>query len=299
MKRIVVAGVLLVAVVVAVAGYFGTRPSTASSSARGYLMAPLDARPAPARPLTVFEARVPPLGVRHVYSSGVYPQVRGSGVDLTAVNSALREAVLADERSFRPYAKRDRAELEGQRPKTVYFSSRGRYLMWIDRKLVSASTVVVSALLPATGETFEGQEGGDSWLPMTILVPSGRRVTLTALFRNVNQALLVLQRAWKTHPGIAGRCARTYWEIFTPRVENYRAFALTPTGLALGSTETGACYRFVIIVPYRAVQPDLGNLGKRLVNAVRKPDRLVGACFRRPPQQNAPGSWGHRLRCAH
>jgi len=151
-------------------------------------------------PLTVFEAPVPPLGVRHVYSSGVYPHVRGAGIDLRAVNAALREAGVADERSFRPYARKERREIERQRPKTVYFDSRGRYLMWIDRSLVSASTVVVSALLPATSEVFEGQEGDDSWLPMTFFVPSGRRVRITDLFGNIDQALLVLQRAWRRIP---------------------------------------------------------------------------------------------------
>jgi hypothetical protein len=246
-----------------------------------------------ASPLVVREARVPSLGVRHIVTSGVYPEVSGGDIDLRAVNATLREAVLSDERSFRPYARSERRTLERDHM-NVHATSRGRYLMWVDRRLVSASTAVVSVLLPETAEAFEGQEGGDTWLSMTVAVPSGRRLTLRDLFAHVDRALPVLQHAWRR----SHLCARIYGFLYTPKVSNYRAFALTPTGLAIGVPEVAACYRQLMIVPYRIVDPYLSKLGRRLVAGARQPQRLSGDCFRHPPRQNAPGSWGHVLRCA-
>src|SRR2546429_5949289 len=112
---------------------------------------------------------------------------------------------------------------------------------------MSASTVVVSALLPATREVFPGQSGGDDWLAMTVRVPSGTRVTITDLFKSPDRGLHVLAAAWKARIRRTGGgpCPHGYREVHAPTARDYRAFALTPTGLAVGTSEVAACYRLV------------------------------------------------------
>jgi hypothetical protein len=215
-----------------------------------------------ATPLRLVMAPTPPLPVRRYHTSGTYPQVRDK-VDLEAVNAALREAVLADQRAYTPYARKEK-------PRVVYRET-GVYRTAVDRKLVSASTVVVSALMPATRELFPGQHEGDGWLAVTVRVPSGVRVTMSDLFANPDQGLRVLARAWRARIRRTGAhpCIRIYPKTYSPTVENYRAFALTPSGLAVGSPEVAACYRLLATVPYAVLRPHLSSLGARLVDGVR------------------------------
>lgn len=226
------------------------------------------ARPATTvSPLAVVEARTPRLRVPRYDTSGTYPQVRGGSPDLRAVNAALRGAMRADERAYAPYARIQKAH--------DTYTDHGVYRTAVDRKYVSASTVVVSALIPLTREVFPGQHGGDGWLGMTVRVPSGTRVTITDLFANPDQGLRVLATAWKARirRTDAGPCvtARIYAQLHSPTVENYRAFALTPGGIAVGSSEVAACYRLVAKVPYRILRPYLSKLGSTLVAGVRQP----------------------------
>lgn len=218
-----------------------------------------------ALPLRLVAAPTPRLQVPRYDTSGTYPQVRSGGVDLRAVNGALRAAVFADQRAYAPYARREKVR--------VAYRERGVYRTAVDRKLVSASTVVVSALMPLTREVFPGQHGGDGWLAMTVRVPSGVRVTITDLFANPELGLRVLARAWKARirRTSAAPCVRTYSTVYRPSVENYGAFALTPAGVAVGSWEVGACYRLVTTVPDRILRPYLSKLGAKLVAGVRAP----------------------------
>ena len=150
-------------------------------------------------PLSVVEAPTPRLRTPGIATSGTYPQVRGGNVDLQAVNAALREVILADQHSFGPYARKTRKELEGPSgPSWAHTSPLlpGRYRTTVDRKLVSASAMVVSALLPATTEVFDGQPGGDGWQSMTVRVPSGNPVTISQLFADRSRGLRVLGGAW-------------------------------------------------------------------------------------------------------
>jgi hypothetical protein len=62
-----------------------------------------------------------------------------------------------------------------------------------------------------------------------------------------------------------------YPEVYVTSARNYREFALTPTGLAVGVNETGACGRMEATVPYRMVRPYLSTLGETLVAGVRRP----------------------------
>lgn len=215
--------------------------------------------------LAIVQARTPRLRVPRYDTSGTYPQVTGGSMDLHAVNAALRGAVLADQRVFAPYAR-------SEKPKVAY-PDHGVYRTGADRKYVSASTVVVSALIPLTREVFPGQPGGDGWLGITVRVPSGTRVTITDLFADPGQGLRALATAWKARirrtPGRP--CLRIYSSDYRPTAEHYRAFALTPAGIAVGSREVAACYRLVATVPYPVLQPFLSKLGSTLVAGVRRP----------------------------
>lgn len=210
-------------------------------------------------------APTPPLPVRRYDTRGKYPRVRDGSVDLEAVNAALRKAVVDDQRAYAPYARR-------QKPRVAY-SEHGVYRTAVDRKLVSASTVVVSVLMLATRELFPGQHGGDAWLGVTVRVPSGARVRITDVFANPQRGLRVLATAATAfiRRTEAAPCIRAYAVVYRPTAENYRAFALTPTGLAVGFPEVGACYRLVATVPYATLRSHLSPLGARLVDGVRVP----------------------------
>jgi hypothetical protein len=215
--------------------------------------------------LTVVEARTPPLRVPRFDTSGTYPQVTGASIDLRAVNAALRGAVLADQRAYARYARK-------KKPRVVY-RARGVYRAAVDRRYLSASTAVVSALMPLTRELFPGQHEGDGWLAMTVRVPSGRPVTISDLFEQPARGLRALAAAWKATirrtPGRA--CLRIYPGQYRPTVANYGAFALTPSGIAVGSREIAACYRLVATVPYRRLRPYLSKFGAALIAGVRPP----------------------------
>jgi hypothetical protein len=221
--------------------------------------------------LSVSHAPTPPLPVEQFETSGSYPQVLLGRRDFGAVNRALRRAVLADQRAYTPYAQRERPGVRDQGP--------GIYKTSVRRGYVSASTVVVSALMPLTRELFPGQPDGDGWLGVTIRVPFGMRVAIDELFTNPRRGISALAAAWKARvrrtPGRP--CLRLYPAHYAASIANYRAFALTPRGIAIGSWELAACYRLVATVPYRFIRPYLSGLGARLVAGVRAPKRFVRA----------------------
>jgi hypothetical protein len=218
-----------------------------------------------ASPLTVTEVSTPPFAVPRYDTSGTYPHVRHTSLDLRAVNDALRAAVLADQRSYAAYAR-------NEKPRNAY-KENGVYRATIDRNYLSASTVVVSVLMPLTRELFPGQHGGDGWLGITVRVPTGTRVTITDLFAKPGEGLRALASAYKARlRRIYGDpCLRLYPGDYRPTVANYRAFALTPRGLAVGTPEDTACYRAAATVPYRVLRPHMSRLGKQLVAGVRRP----------------------------
>jgi hypothetical protein len=214
--------------------------------------------------LRVVESRTPPLRVPRYHTRGTYMQVSGSGINLRAVNSALRAALFADQKAYAPYARREK-------PRTVY-RAHGVYRTAVARKYLSASTAVVSALMPLTRELFPGQHEGDGWLAITVQVPSGKRVTISDLFANPKRGLHALAAAWKAQirRTSGAPCLRIYHDHYRPTAANYRAFALTPPGLAVGSWELAACHRLVATVRYGLLRPYLSKTGAELIKGVRR-----------------------------
>jgi WD40-like Beta Propeller Repeat len=104
------------------------------------------------------------------------PAAHRPSINLRRVNRAIR-ALVEDQRRFAVRARRQAAE--GQ---------HGVYRTRVMRKYVSASTVVVSALMAATREAFPGQHEGDGWLAITVRVGSGRQVALNEMFARPTRA---------------------------------------------------------------------------------------------------------------
>lgn len=212
--------------------------------------------------LKVVAAATPPLRVRRYVTSGTYPNVRGS-FDLSAVNATLRQTIRDDQNEYLPTAR-----------KSVAIKNRyhGIYETFIDRNLLSASTVVVSALMPAT-KLYPGGNDGQTWVAATVQVPSGKAIPLNELFVDLSRALPVLARDWKAQ--IRGTrfwpCVAKDPGAYRPSPRNFRHFALTPHGLVFGFWQEPACPRLQAAVPYRAVRPYLSRLGIQLVKGVRRP----------------------------
>jgi len=216
-------------------------------------------------PLIVMAAPTPPLRVPLYDTSGSIPQVTGAGIDLRRVNAALREAVRRDQRAYAPSA-RASAKVTGR-------ICRGTYSVRTNRPLLSASTVVVSALLPAQ-KLYPCGNDGNTWISVTVRVPSGKRVTLAQLFRDPEgEGLYQLGVAWFRVIARDWRLLCVFKNLphYEATLQNYRYFALTSRGLALAFWQEAACNRIEGIVPYRALRPYLSSLGKQLVAGVRSP----------------------------
>jgi hypothetical protein len=230
------------------------------------------------RPLTLVHRAVPRLPVPHYRTTGTYFRVEQPGVELGRVNQAVTGALSQEERQ---YAARARAEVATQPPIQLRLYT-GTFYVRFDPRLASASTVVVSALV-ATLELFPGGNDGNSWISVTARVPSGTRVTLTDLLDS--EGWNVLSFAARHALMRSNSCFRKGLDIpaqsqysaagLAPAPRNFRHFALTPTGLALGfsvgDVAVVPCGWVSAIVPYADIRAHLTPLGRMLVAGVRKP----------------------------
>jgi hypothetical protein len=194
-------------------------------------------------------------------TSGAYPNVRGSSKTAARTNIALRRALVKDQRSYASLARQHSVP-----------NGAGVYETAIDRGLTSASTVVVSTLIPAL-KLYPGGNNGQTWISATVDVRSGRAVSLPQLLANPSLALPVLAGEWKAslrHTMLWAYVAEDA-AGYTPSFAHYRYFALTPTGLAFAFGQEPGGSRFSAVIPYRLVRPFLSSLGRRLVAGVRQP----------------------------
>lgn len=240
---------------------------------------------------TLISASTPCLPGSNYLTSGNYPNVRGNSKQAARTNIALHRAVITDQRRYARSTRWDTTSKGG-----------GLYETGINQSLTSASTVVVSALIP-TIELYPGSTVGQTWASATVDVRSGRAVSLRQLLANPTIALPVLARDWRDRlrhtmlwPYVAEDTAS-----YTPSFAHFRYFALTPTGLAFGFGQEPGGSRFAAIIPYRVVHPYLSDLGRRLVAGVRRPrtDRSRG--LSEPAwatlQRSSPGAAGWPVAC--
>jgi hypothetical protein len=227
----------------------------------------------PVHPLSVKGKPVPALrvaGYPGLITKAVYPRVSGAGLNLKVVNERLQSAVVAEEkrfgrflRSYEPHvSKIDRQRLHGG------------FETSLKPSLLSASTVVVSALMPDT-ECVPGCTGGDFWLSVTVRVPSGDVVALPRLFANPSSGLRRLASFAERRVRASNRCIGPYFDPtgFAPTWKNYESFALTTSGIVVGfgTSQVGlpGCGRVSTIVPYHVIAPFFSDLGRQLVAGVR------------------------------
>jgi hypothetical protein len=226
-----------------------------------------------ATPLRVVPTTTPRFAVGYYDASGVFPQVRARGRDLGAVNAGLRRAILDDQRRY----------VRGM-GRAVNLTFGGIYSTAIDPRLISASTTVVSAMVPAL-ELYPGGNDGSGWVSATVRVPSGRRVQLADLFSEGD--LRAFAREWRLRFSHTrqGALLRSYPTDFRDAVFRHAFFALTSNGLAAGFWQDGPTIRLQAKVPYDAIRKRLSPLGARLVAGVRAPT-YAG----KPPHVSFPGA---------
>jgi hypothetical protein len=222
-------------------------------------------------PLRVIAAPTPRF-IRGYDTIGRYPNVSGAP-NLGETNAALRQAILDDQDQYAKYARPAvKSSRDGGNP------YNGIYETWVKRSLTSASTSVVSTLIPAL-ELYPGGNDGQMWISATVDVETGQRVALRAVLAHPSRALPAIARAWDTafirqlrHCG--GQC-RQWWATMKPgspaTFANFRDFALLPSGLAIGLPQYPAGSRMVEIVPYRVIRAYLTPLGQTLVAGVMRP----------------------------
>ena len=224
-----------------------------------------------------------PVAGFHTY--GTYP--RTDDPRLRLVNTALDDAVAADQHEFMERARRGVARAA---PAVVSSGYAGEYETELDRGLISASTTVVSMLLPRTREVLPARGLNDGWLGVTLEVPSGRRVRFGDLFRD-GAAALRLARA-RASKMTRGQCAL----LGSP------PFAVLPSRLVVGVPSHGSCYRFTVTIPDRDLRPLLSPLGKKLTADARwpsyDPDWKNLTYCRRPDLSGAELSASGEVACA-
>src|SRR5262249_39138081 len=113
--------------------------------------------------LVVTARPTPQLRVPHYRTSGTYPQFAARGVDLRRVNAALMSVVLAEQRRYAPLARRQ----EQRAPDPIRLGYKGTFATSVKRGLISASSSVISALIPLD-EIYPGGHAETSWLSTTI-----------------------------------------------------------------------------------------------------------------------------------
>jgi hypothetical protein len=220
--------------------------------------------------LTVVEVKTPPIRwscpTTSLSVGGRYPQVFHNGVPLRAVNAALRAAVLADERSL--IAGGCPPAGPGGRPAPGIYDTEPRL------QLISASSVVVSALMPA-GKIPPGANFSYNWAAVTIRVATARQIGIAALFERPYQGLKAVAAAARARLSARNICVRRLPNPtgFKPTISNYRYFALTTKGLAIGFTAGTVapriCGYFLVTLPYTLLRPYLGKVGRELIVGVR------------------------------
>ena len=206
-------------------------------------------------------------------------QVSGADVPLDAVNAGLRQAILDDQMRYSPSAQQAVADNRAEGSSGV-----GIYETAPNRRFLSASTVVVSALIPDE-ELYPYGNDGEGWISTTLTVPTGTAVSLLSLFTDGSRGLRALARAdaaqaWKTNPcihtpGFHNFVTARMWTH--PTAGTFETFVLSPSGLTVGFPNgllgPEDCGRIAVTVPYVTVRPYLSKEGKTLVAGVRAPRR--------------------------
>lgn len=233
--------------------------SSAATAGSGHVRS--DGTDASARALRIIAAPVPQFHLAGYGTGGTYVQLADERPLARRSNRTLRLAVVSAQQAYASYARRhgwvsDRG------------TARGVYRVAVDRRLVSASTVVVSALMPLRAMA-PGAGIGRTWIAVTVQVATGRLIAIDELFSDPVQGLRFFGTKWRAavRRNGGGRCG--YRD--PPTATSYRHFALLPSGLTVGMSEGGSCGDWYAAVPYQTLRPYLSKLGATLIAGVRRP----------------------------
>ena len=258
--------------------------------------------PSKAEALEVVQARTPPLPVpqyRYV-TSGTYPQVSGGDRSLSAVNAAITKAMVDHQRDYvrdgiyRTYGRHYKGFENSASPGIFTTGPRTMASSILSRptkrakasqpKLISASTTVVSALVPVL-ELYPGGNDGSVWMGFTVRAPGGSPVYLRDILKRPKQAIpaigvIARSRLAHTDKGVHGelnsKMDREFVvRSFAPRAKHGVRWALTPTGFAIGypvgSVSAVPSGRIAVTIPYWRLGPYLSGQGRELIAGVRWP----------------------------
>ncbi len=217
--------------------------------------------------LRLVEAPTPLFDVPNYATKGTFAQVGGAD-GLDRVNAALRRVVISDQAAYEQSAR----DAGNEAARNAGNELRGSYETSVDPGLVSASSTVVSVLMPSI-HRFPGGNHGAVVVSGTVQVPSGRRVGLAELFAEPVRALSVLEREFeesfrRQEPSRA--VCLTGWPWLRPTARNYRHFALLEAGMALGFSR-GNCQWLIATIPYDRLRPYFSPLAEQLVDGVLAP----------------------------
>jgi len=224
-------------------------------------------------------AATPPLRVPHYRTTGSYPQVYDASRNMTLVNAALRGAVLREQARYAPDAREKVTRL----PNQLVRKYPGVFETTLQRRLVSASSTVVSYLLP-TLELYPGGNDGSGWISATVRVPTGDPVRVQQLFAEPARGLQAVAFAVRKIL-FTNRCVREsfdspigadeYAKSLAPAARNYRHFALTTRGLVigfhLGQVAGPPCGAVEALVAYTDLDAYWSSIARRLIAGVRRP----------------------------
>jgi hypothetical protein len=226
--------------------------------------------------LRVVMRPTPTLKATNFRTAGSFPQVSGNDVAVTSVNRELLRAVLTEEHVWRQTA----MSAYGSNPLLRTATQSGVFQISVDRHLSSASTRVVSFLMPELAMLPNGT-GGEAWLSITIDVASARVIRLQDVLEGVTGLRRLASSVFHLMKA-TNRCfaseAPLYHGVrgaFSAHWGNYRDFSLTPSGIAIGfptaSIAPPPCGRSSATVPYNVIGPYLSPRGKALIAGVRAP----------------------------
>jgi hypothetical protein len=219
--------VLFVSLLVATTSFVASSPPPASSQS--------------SPTVTVYERPIPSMS--HLITSGSFPQLSSSRVNLAAVNHTLWVALLDSERAWqaRVIKRLPKSSGSGAGGKGQYLVAPGSFFPK-GYTVTGLSDGFISVLVPVLESYPEGGTGG-SWIEATVAIPSGRPIELvSALFSSPSVGLSFLAKtterlflASKLNPCLSSvsACAINL-DGFAPSRGNFSNIALSSRGLSVG-----------------------------------------------------------------
>ncbi len=207
-----------------------------------------------------------------------------------SVNAALLDAIWADEQSFGD--EYSQSVKMGFNPSPIYgvgvpVPVPAEYGVYPILRLISASNKVVSALLPVF-DFFPRGAYDESWISVTVEVPSGTVVSLPQLFINPDKGLAEVEALVKkeifTGSSFDDKWIRSRFSIrdyvsqlnqALSQTQNYQHWALTAGGLAIGfdpeATPDDPSKRLDFTISYAKLSQYLNEFGNLIVSEIRMP----------------------------